>query len=52
MTRLRDLPVFPVTSDPIRAGVRPDVSSVRLRERVRVEIVEALDYDLVGEVRR
>ena len=30
MTRTRDLPVFPVSPDPVRAGVSPDVHPVRL----------------------
>lgn len=30
MARLRDLPVFPVTPEPVRPGVGPDVSPVRL----------------------
>jgi ribosomal protein S12 methylthiotransferase len=30
MTRTRDLPVFPVAPDPVRPGVSPDVSPVRL----------------------
>jgi ribosomal protein S12 methylthiotransferase len=30
MTRTRDLPVFPLTPDPVRAGVSPDVAPVHL----------------------
>ena len=30
MTRTRDLPVFPVSPDPVRPGVSPDVAPVRL----------------------
>lgn len=29
MARIRDLPVFPVTPEPVRPGVSPDVSAVR-----------------------
>ena len=29
MARIRDLPVFPVTPEPVRAGVRTDVAPVR-----------------------
>ena len=52
MTRTRDLPVFPVSPDPVRPGVSPDVSPVHLEVEAVVAAPLASGYACLSEEER